>query len=94
MQVNSIHNFNSIQFIAVEFRFAKQVSYEIYIKTIHPDQECYVMKSKKMQELQGTTKSTVISLITPEHNISYLATAPSQELNYAYTYSENNPSPL
>lgn len=57
-------------------------------------QECYVMKSKKMQELQGTTESAIISLITPEHNISSIATAWSQELNYTYTNSVGTPSPL
>lgn len=57
-------------------------------------QECYVIKSKKMPELQGTTESAIISLITSEHNMSSLATDLSQESNYTYTYSENNTSPL
>lgn len=47
-----------------------------------------------MPELQGTTESAIISLITPEHNISSLATDLSQESNYTYIDSENNPSPL
>lgn len=52
------------------------------------------MKSKKMPELQGTTESAIIRLIIPEHNISSLATARSQELKYTHTNSENTPIPL
>lgn len=52
------------------------------------------MKSKKMPELQGTTDSAFISLITPERNISSLATAWNKELNYTHTNSESIPSPL
>lgn len=65
-----------------------------HIKNTHLDQECYVMKSKKMPELQGTTESAIIRLIIPEHNILSLATAWSQELNYTHTNSENIPIPL
>lgn len=65
-----------------------------HIKNTHLNQECYVMKSKKMPELQGTTESAIIRLIIPDHNISSLATAWSQELNYTHTYSENTPIPL
>lgn len=83
------------QSIAVEFRFVKQVSYEINIyKNSDLDQECYVMKSKKMPELQGTTESAIIGLITPERNVSSLATAWNKELNYTSTNSETIPSPL
>lgn len=52
------------------------------------------MKSKKMPELQGTTESAIIGLITPERNISSLATAWNKELNYTSTNSETIPGPL
>lgn len=82
------------QSIAVEIRFVKQVLYEINIKNTHLDQECFVMKSKKMPELQGTTESAIIVLITSERNISSLATAWNKEFNHIYTNSENITSPL
>lgn len=52
------------------------------------------MKSKKMPDSQGATELAIISFTTPKHNVSSLATAPSQELNYTHTNSENTPSPL
>lgn len=52
------------------------------------------MKSKKMSESQGATESAIISFTAPKHKVSSLATAPSQELNYTHTNSENPPSPL